>query len=88
MEEDRTIVRSFSGRCRHNKYIVDEKLNTVECGICHKELNPVWVLTQFVNAENRVFMNIDYHKKLAEKAAKKNRCKCEHCKKMTRIQKT
>lgn len=87
MEHGRTMVKEFNfGGCRHNKYILNEQLNTVKCGICEKELNPIWVLTQFVNAESRYFMNIEALEKTAEKAKKKNRCKCEHCQKMTRIQ--
>lgn len=84
--QDRVIQRSFKQVCQHNKYLVDESLNTVECGLCGKELNPMWVLQQFVNSENRAIMNINQLNKIAEKADKKNRCKCEHCKKMTRIQ--
>ena len=85
---DNIMQRKFSNRCRHNKYIIDTSLNTVECGICHNELNPIWVFEQFVNRENRFEMRLAHLEKMAKKADVKNSCKCMHCKKMTRIQRS
>ena len=76
---------SFSRRCQHNKFIVDETLNTVECGICGDKLNPIWALAQFSKKEARVRQSVEAAQEIAKKAEAKNRCKCEHCKKMTRI---
>lgn len=76
----------FKLRCKHGKYIVDESLNKIECALCHKELNPIWVLGQMCNDENRYNQNIVHLKEVASKAQKKNRCKCEKCGEITRIQ--
>lgn len=76
----------FSHRCSHNKYIFDESLNVVICGICKKELNPMYVIKQFMNKENRYMIRLKYLNDLMEKAIKKNRCKCVNCDKMTPIQ--
>lgn len=81
------VIKRKWETCSHTKYLVSEKLNYVECGLCGKELNPMWVLAQMCNRENRANMEVDRLKKIAEKADSKNRCKCEHCGKMTRIQK-
>ena len=77
----------FSDRCVHNKFVIDQSLNTVTCGSCGKELNPMWVLSQLCRKEASAWDHLEYLEKQAEKAKDKNRCKCEHCKKMTRIHK-
>jgi len=80
------VENSFSDRCVHNKYIIDQARLKVDCALCHKELNPVWVLMQFRNQENRLRMSISKLEQIKERAEKKNRCKCEHCNQMTRIE--
>lgn len=81
------VIRTaaFNERCKHNKFIVDDSLNTVTCAICKKDLNPMWVLLQLAGRENRAFQQLEVLKLEAEKAKAKNSCKCEHCHKMTRI---
>jgi len=37
---------AFERKCKHTKFIVDESLNEVECGICGEKLNPIWVISQ------------------------------------------
>ncbi|MFA0809537.1 hypothetical protein [Microbulbifer epialgicus] len=73
-------------RCQHNKFLLDESLESVICGICDTPLDPMWVIQQFANAEHRLFMRMKSLEEIARKAEAKNRCKCEHCNKMTRIQ--
>lgn len=88
MEEDRVLVDAshrFGGSCAHNQFIVDEALNTVECGLCHAQLNPIWVLRQLSNTEARYWRHLEALKATAEDAKGRNRCKCEHCQQMTRI---
>ena len=84
--ESAFVVNNFSSRCMHNKYILDESLKKVTCGICSKELSPVWVLMQYRNHENRLRMSINALEKVKDRADKKNKCKCEHCGKMTKIE--
>lgn len=83
------VIDISHNRCIHTKFKVDETLEHVECGLCGKQLNPMWVLIQFGNTESRYFHRINMLKDQAEKAKAKakNRCKCEHCGKMTKIQK-
>lgn len=75
----------WSKRCKHNKFLVDEELGYVECGICGEHLNPIWVISQLCNREARAWVKLNDLNKLAIEASQKNRCKCEHCKQMTRI---
>jgi hypothetical protein len=75
----------WSKRCQHNRYLIDEKLSYVECALCGEHLNPMWVIGQFCNAEARAMRRLEDLKIKVEKAASKNRCKCEKCGKMTRV---
>lgn len=86
MRADNVIRKERSFKCRHAKYIVDEALAQVRCGQCDEMLNPIWVLTQFIGTDNSYHRQLKGLQNLAKKADKKNKCKCEHCNKMTKIQ--
>lgn len=88
IERVTTVVdmsKRFAKGCKHNKFIVDGQLATVECGICGEKLNPIWVLEQYANEEHRLFKQFNRLKALIKIAKDKTKCKCEHCKQMTRI---
>ena len=78
-------VADFNQRCVHNKFIVDESLDAVQCGICHQSLNPMWVLKQLCGNEHRAANHLSQLQGLIEETQSKLRCKCEHCGKMTKI---
>lgn len=80
------IKITHNHNCQHNEILVDDELAYVECGLCGEKLNPIWVLKKMCNREHRAIDRIERLNDLAEKAIKKNRCKCEKCGKMTRIQ--
>lgn len=82
---EKVVVRRHDFSCSHNKYVIDERLNIVECGICGKELNPMWVLKQIADGESRFSRTLDSLKEKIEKTKNKLRCKCQHCGKITRI---
>ena len=71
--------------CRHSNFIVDVSLQEVECGKCGQKLNPMFVIERMANEESRERGLIKELKEEIEKSRSKMRCKCEHCKKMTRI---
>lgn len=85
MTERVVVYNVFPKRCQHNKFEVNESLALIKCGTCGEPLNPIWCLAQFARAESRYQLRITELEKTAAKAEKKNKCKCEHCKKMTRI---
>lgn len=85
MSETVIELKRFNDKCRHNKYIVDPQLATVECAICGEKLNPIWVLTELSHKEARARNVVDDLKEQAEKTKNKLRCKCQHCGEMTRI---
>ena len=84
-DAERVLVKVTDFKCRHNKFNVDPRLGTVECGICGEKLNPMWVLDQLCNHESRVWVQYERVRELAIKTRDKLRCKCQHCGKMTRI---
>lgn len=79
------LVNKFSIKCRHSKFLIDESLALVECGICGEKLNPIWVLSELSKKEHRLYQSMQNAKETADKADQKNKCKCEHCQKITRI---
>ncbi|WCH25215.1 hypothetical protein [Aeromonas salmonicida] len=84
---DRVIqqVDRFARDCRHNKFIYDETLGYVECGICGEHLNPMWVIEQFTNKESRVVRYLEQLNRLVDETRAKTKCKCQHCGQMTDI---
>lgn len=86
MEKVLDKANIFADKCIHNRYLIDTKKNYVECSICGDHLNPMWVLEQLCYEEARVWKNLDFLKKRVEKTKDKLRCKCQHCQKMTRIE--
>lgn len=72
--------------CLHSQFVIDETLSFVECAICGKQLSPIWVLVKLRNKESAYRRRLAELNKIAEKANKKNRCKCQHCHNMTIIQ--
>jgi len=80
------LNRITNFHCAHNKFIIDEPLSFVECVDCGKQLNPLWVLIRLRNIESSYNRRIADLRKIAKKAESKNSCKCQHCLKMTKIQ--
>lgn len=83
---DRVLKTHRNYKCRHNKFLIDDQLAYVECGICGEQLNPMWVLGELCGTETRFYHRLECLQKAAKKAEAKNRCKCEKCGQMTRIQ--
>lgn len=60
MNDNVFTTTAFKNRCQHNEYIFDESLNVIECSMCNKELNPIWIIEQLVNAESRLSQRLKY----------------------------
>jgi len=72
-------------KCFHGEYIVDERLDHVECGKCGEHLNPMYVLKRIAMEESREHEAL-YNINIAlEDAAKKTKWKCGHCGKFSDI---
>jgi uncharacterized protein (UPF0212 family) len=84
---DNVLNRVHSFKCFHGKFQVNTELGYVECGKCGEHLNPMWVLGQLCRPEEDLRRSLKYYEAMAETAKDKNRCKCEHCGKLTKIHK-
>ncbi|MGF6792750.1 hypothetical protein [Paraburkholderia sp. 35.1] len=84
--DERVLKAVHTGQCWHGHgFIVDEQLADVTCAACGGKLNPLWVLAQLANRENRFHeLHAPYQDELA-RLAERQRTKCERCGQMTRI---
>jgi hypothetical protein len=86
-------VRDYAKRtCGHTQIIADAELEQVTCKQCGEKLNAVQILARFAKEQNLWWHRAQEYRKAVEsyqqldvELAEKHRCKCEHCKKMTRI---
>ena len=86
-------IQSWDSRnCQHKDIIVDPILSQVKCEKCEKLLDPMAVLVRFTSEQTLWQLRaLEYREEylkymaLDHELAVKHRCKCEHCKKMTRI---
>lgn len=73
--------------CLHfnGPFLVNETLAEVTCGKCNEKLNPMWVLGQLVNKENRWHEHFARYQDEMRRLAERSRTKCRHCGQMTPI---
>lgn len=89
--EDRVLVVPFEvpgpAQCDHlmATYIVNQREAEVECGRCRTRLNPMWVLGQLATADRRMAETRNAAAAADAARRERQRCKCQHCGKMTRI---
>jgi len=84
-------LRRKHNSCEHGKISVDISENEIVCDLCGERINPIWWLSQWANKEGMYKTRLNELKQcIAETEDEekvKNRCKCEHCGKMTKINK-
>ncbi|MFA7333371.1 MAG: hypothetical protein WC130_03660 [Kiritimatiellia bacterium] len=80
-----SLVTYSPGECREHSYLIDPQADTVTCKNCPKVFNPMAVLVDLCRKESR-WMNSyrQYHDEM-KRLDQRQRTKCEHCDKMTRI---
>lgn len=81
------ILTPSTNYCMHRHLEVDIKNELVLCTDCKERIIPMVALKQMMDTEGQLHRRIETMKEILTKAAKKNRCKCEKCGEMTRIQK-
>lgn len=79
------IVHRYNKECSHLRYEVDEALSEVTCRDCGAKLTPMFVLLQLAKLENSWISDYKRTVKAVEQLSKRQRTKCDHCGKMTRI---
>lgn len=88
--EDRVIVgmREVQAMaCNHlfATYVIDEAAAEVECGRCKAKLNAMWVLNRLANEDRRYVESQARYQQENARLSARQKTKCEHCDKMTRI---
>ena len=91
LADERTLMHPWevhkSGVCSHMfvQYIVDPSLAEVECGRCGAKLNPMWVLSHLAVQDRRFQDAAERYREETKRISERQRTKCQHCGKMTRI---
>jgi ribosomal protein S27E len=73
------------GKCRHTKFRIDKALAQVTCRDCGEKVDPMHALVTLATAESKYH---DLHSRYADemnRLGKREKTKCQHCQKMTRI---
>lgn len=73
------------GKVRDAHYLIREGETEVECGLCGTRLDPMFVLRRLANEETRWERTRQQYKEEMQRLAERERTKCHHCGKMTRI---
>jgi len=73
------------GRCKHMNLTVDDELATVSCDDCGEKLNPIALLLRMATDESRWQHRADELRDALKRYDEKQRCKCQHCGKFTRV---
>ena len=77
--------------CQHTRVLIDEKLYYIECEQCGERLDPVgWLIGLKKRGLAVLFeyqQTMREQEKLIAYIKKHNRCKCEHCGRLTKIYK-
>ncbi len=78
--------RMFKGDgCRHLSITVDRAETMLTCNGCGHQVNPVEWVASMIEEWCRVRNLIDQYKRLLARYEAKQRTRCEHCNKITRV---
>ena len=90
------VVHSYANACNHRhrwdgeklkhvSYLIREGETEVECGACGTKLDPMFVLRLLANEETKWHKNARNYQDAMKRLSDRERTKCDHCGKMTRI---
>lgn len=82
---ERVLTRVHSFDCRHQRFIVDDKLAEVTCADCSEKISPIYALLQLCGQENRYHELHARYQDEMKRLAERSRTKCRHCGEMTPI---
>lgn len=72
--------------CQHDgPYLIDTRVDHVECGKCGDLLSAVWVLGRLANYETRWHETSKRYRDEMKRLDERTRTQCKHCGKMTKI---
>lgn len=79
-----SLVPRGSG-CLEHAYVIDPEASEVTCSICKKSFSPMAVLVDLARKESRWMQNGKAYREDMKRLSARERTKCEHCQKITRI---
>lgn len=82
---ERVLTEVHSYACRHVRFVVDEKLEQVECADCKERLSPIYALLQLCRQETRYHELHARYQDEMQRLTERSRTKCRHCGQMTPI---
>lgn len=77
--------RKISSNCQHTKFIIDERMEQVECADCNLKMSPIYVLKYLANNIRLFERKKESAIQQIKIAEEKTRFKCDHCQKFTRL---
>lgn len=83
------VIPDYAGGCEHHGFILDEEAGTVECGKCHKILDPFFCLLMLCKSLDIHDYRLDEFKKYSEhRAAEREKEKVRYARMQKKIEKT
>lgn len=79
------LGRRLLKKCTHVHVTVDTSLKELECNDCKEKLNPVDWIAEMISEWYRIQDITRRHSEAAALYAAKQRCRCEHCNRITKI---
>ncbi len=79
-------LRRKKAACPHTHIVVDGDLWRIECDDCGETLDPIAFLVRLANDETDAKYRVDMLRRAEERIRGRLRTKCEHCGRMTRIE--
>lgn len=90
------VVHGSMGACNHSftfvngkmtnaRYIIREGETEVECNLCNKRLDPMFVLRKLAHEETKWHQTRKIYQAEMVRLNERKATKCEHCDRMTRI---
>lgn len=76
---------SGGARMVNASYLIREGETEVECSLCGTKLDPMFVLRRLANEETQWLQTRKHYQEEMKRLRERERTKCDHCGKMTRI---
>lgn len=84
-KEQKRVLEVVYPRCFHGPFLIDPEAGEVTCKRCGEKLNPMAVLQRLANKESEYRRVAETYQEQMRRLGERSRTKCQHCGKMTRI---
>ncbi|MBW5416059.1 MULTISPECIES: hypothetical protein [unclassified Pseudomonas] len=71
--------------CKHERFVIDERLAYIRCADCSEKIDPMFALLQLCRKQGEFMRQHDRYQVEIERLNERTRTKCTHCGQMTRI---